>query len=430
MTESTKQQQFQNNGHTIETTINPGCQVRFDITITPEATAKAHKKAVKEVSKQVVMPGFRKGKAPAALVTEKYGSQVNKQWRETLFDIAFQKAVTTSQTFPYSQKSIQNGKIETLDLTNGATLWVEFEAMPQIPEFNAGAITLKRVTPETIHDTKIDQVIEDLRYQHCEWETIEGGNISEGDFIDIDIKNLEENGGMLAQDTRVEVAAGKLGRWLLNLLLGKKVGESVEGISELDETGNPDTFTPTRCQVTIKGHYRASLPPLDDELAKKCGVENAELLKQRIREDLENVEAEKAHHQTLEQLKKTVIETYRFEVPESMVKENAGRLISSRKRQIENTSDDSKAQQEALEQLKEKSYSEVTDFLRWKFFITQIINEQKIKANEQEVIKEMIHMQVTGQVSPKSDEEHAALYEEIHSRVLETKATNYLLNLL
>ncbi len=81
----------------------PACVVEFDVEATEKLVQTAHKKAIKAVCKEVTIPGFRKGKAPDALVVTKYEPAINKEWEKSLRISPLQHA-TISLGSPYFTK--------------------------------------------------------------------------------------------------------------------------------------------------------------------------------------------------------------------------------------------------------------------------------------------------------------------------------------
>ena len=81
------------------------------------------------------------------------------------------------------------------------------------------------------------------------------------------------------------------------IVLGMNVDQSAEGTSEREDrafsgTNAPD-FKPTPVRVTIKSIKQADLPAVDDELAKKAGVDTVEELQKRIVSSLERTNVER-----------------------------------------------------------------------------------------------------------------------------------------
>src|SRR5690349_13470758 len=72
----------------------PHCMIEYDIECFEELTKEAYGKAVKAVSKEVSMQGFRKGRAPEELVIKHYTPQIEKQWQEEIANLAYKEAAS------------------------------------------------------------------------------------------------------------------------------------------------------------------------------------------------------------------------------------------------------------------------------------------------------------------------------------------------
>ncbi|MEM1283508.1 MAG: trigger factor, partial [Chlamydiota bacterium] len=227
---STKTTEHKNDHYTVQVDKEPGCQITFTITVSPEATKKEHVTALKGVNKQVSLPGFRKGRAPNELIMKHYAQHVEKEWKEALLHKAFQEAMKLTDVVPFTRESVKNADIKDCSLDEGAKVTVKFEAMPDVPEIDVATLNIETVEAEPVTEKKIEQIIEDIRYQFAEWENVEDRPVKEGDFVDVDIENLDDEGTFICQDTRLEVVKGKMGTWLIDLLIGMKPSESAEAL--------------------------------------------------------------------------------------------------------------------------------------------------------------------------------------------------------
>jgi len=117
---------------TIQVERSPGCQIKLDVQVSKKGIDVAEKKAIKSINKQVTLPGFRKGRAPAPLVREHYGSHVDQEVREQLVRTTFAEAVEAVNLYPSSQNALQKPKVVSLDKEQ-ANLVFSFESVPETP---------------------------------------------------------------------------------------------------------------------------------------------------------------------------------------------------------------------------------------------------------------------------------------------------------
>lgn len=72
-------QSFQNENISMTLTREPFCRVHLDVIVTPKAVKASHHQAMRNINKEVSVPGFRKGKAPESMVLKNFGSHVEKE---------------------------------------------------------------------------------------------------------------------------------------------------------------------------------------------------------------------------------------------------------------------------------------------------------------------------------------------------------------
>src|SRR5690606_5222522 len=90
MTDSTAQE-FSQSDIRVSLRTFSGCRKEAEVVVGKELLAEAHREAVKAVRKEVSLPGFRKGKAPDAVVLKKFPTQIDSEEKQKLADLAFRK---------------------------------------------------------------------------------------------------------------------------------------------------------------------------------------------------------------------------------------------------------------------------------------------------------------------------------------------------
>ncbi len=205
------------------------------------------------------MPGFRKGKAPDDYVVNKFGSHVEREWREQNTGNRIPRGDEAYPIVSSSQRQHQIGKDHTISRTEESKVTVEFESMPTVPDVSVEGIVIEEVAAEPVNDEKVNQFIEDIRYQFADWKEVVGRAVREGDFVDLDIVSIENPEQLDLKDTRVEVATGKIGQWLYDLLIGMNSGESRDGMSAQEPGKETPEFKPTNVRVTLNSIHESHL---------------------------------------------------------------------------------------------------------------------------------------------------------------------------
>jgi trigger factor len=387
-----------------------------------------HEKAIKAINKEVSLPGFRKGKAPKELIMKNYAPHVDKEWKEQLLQTSFNEAIKLTNLYPFNKNSVKNAQTQKISLNEESVISVTFESSPNVPNVDIKEIEFEQVPVEPIQEGKVNQIIEDIRYQFAEWEPITGRAVEAGDFVDVDIENLDTPGEFVCRDTRIEVKEGKIGKWLINLLVGMNVGESKDAVSEQEPGQNHPNFRPTHCRVTVNEIQGSTLPEVNDELAVKAGVASVAELRAKIEQNLQSAQEQEALKKKRTLIEKAIISKYSFDIPESLVVDRVQHILASKKAQLEGNGDADAANLEStLKQAEEEAFKEVRDSYQWYFLARQVANEQSIDVPHEEVVSEIIRQRYT-------DPEAAALfnhaapeevYSYIFSKMVSAKVADY-----
>ena len=219
--------------------------------------------AYKTLSEKINIPGFRKGKVPAAMIDQRVG-------RGAVLDEAINAALPNF----YSQAAKENDvlvigrpNVDITELKDNEKLsfTVEVDIRPEIalPDFAQIKIEVDDVV---VTDSDLDKQIESLQIRFGTLTTVEK-TVESGDFVSIDLLATDggkEIDGGSANEISYEVGSASMIEGLDEALIGLKVGESKSFESAL--VGMPDN-PKASVQVTPKAVKNRELPPLADAFA-------------------------------------------------------------------------------------------------------------------------------------------------------------------
>ena len=318
-----EQLEYANNLLKIKVHRKPNCKVELEVEAAAPLVKEAHKKAVKLVGKEVVIAGFRKGKAPEELVAKHYPKPIESEWQKTTSDAALKEALKLIK-IPLLNNELKIGyNVKSLSLSEGAKLIFFFETEPTIPTIDPKEITLKTVERPLVNEDKVNETIRQLQLFFAEWTPVFDRGIQEGDFVMLDVDIIEEDPPRkLFADVRFEVTDRSMAKWMKNIILGHRKNEIVEGVSVPDDDASAkdkETLKPQKVRVVIKHVEQATLPELTDDFAQKMGTPSVEVMKTNV----ENLLNQKADAHVLEKQREEVSEIlltkYPFDVPSSLI---------------------------------------------------------------------------------------------------------------
>lgn len=309
--------EFRNENVTVAVSEQPNCRVTFEMNISPQASEAAYRKAIKNVTREVSLPGFRKGRAPEKLILQHYAKHIDDEWRLVLTNTAFGEAISLTNIHPHSRESFDRPKIKKYSREEGSQVSISFERQPAMPKIDPKNIRLRRVEPQAVTPDRIEQAIEELRTYHAKWEPVEPRAVREGDYVLVDIDTLGEKEERICTNERFHVLEGSMDNWLRKLLIGAHVGESVEGSVESREGQNAPL---AQCRVRINGIVEQVLPPVDEELSKKAGCKDVAELRTNVGKSLEQRAQRQAKQALYQQLEEQLMDLYPIDLPVSWLR--------------------------------------------------------------------------------------------------------------
>lgn len=274
-------------------------------------------RAYQQLAKQIRLPGFRPGKAPAKLLEARVGrGAVLEQVVNEVLPARYSEAVTTGELRPLGQPDIEVTKLE-----DGEELvfTAEVDVRPDIelPELSTLKIS---VEPVEVADDEVEAELEALR---ARFGTLKGVDrpAQTGDFVSIDLSavvNGEDIPDGKAEGLSHEIGSGQLIEGLDEAIVGLADGESATFTTKLvagEHAGDDAEVT-----VTVKSIKERELPDADDEFAQLASefdtlAELRENLTEQVRRVKRIHQAEKIRDNALE----TLLELVEVPLPEAIV---------------------------------------------------------------------------------------------------------------
>lgn len=395
---------FKDDNFSIETTEKPFCITSFKIFVSPDFSQKMYKNALKSVKKHVSVPGFRKGHVPDSVVIDRYKASVEKEWKDEMVTKSYQAASSITKIYPISRESVLNVKIDHLSQQEESIVDIEYEHLPILSDIDLSQIKLPNIQQEPVVDEKVEETLEKTKEMLASWEEIIDREVIEGDFVDISVESLDSDPPKkIVDDRRFEVSSKGMAPWMKKLIIGLKIGESVEGTSELDENASEELkekFHPTKVKITLNKILKIILPELTETLIRILGGDSLEDLKFKVRAKLEREAKVDQKKKLISAFNKSVLQIYKFDLPASLVNGEKMERLRIYMQNFNSLSDNEKKQKEsdvspAIEQ-------EAMDALRLRFIYDQIIKQANISLSNQELNNAL--------------EEHARLYPEMYKK--------------
>ncbi len=239
-------------------------RVRINVEVPFKELQPDFERAYKELAKQVRLPGFRPGKAPAKLLEARIGREaILDQVVNEALPGRYGQAVTESDVRPLGQPDIEVTKKE---YGQELVFTAEVDVRPEIslPDLSALKIT---VDPIQVSDEDVDAELQSLRARFGTLAGVERP-AADGDFVSIDLSANIDGEDVPEASTKGlshEVGSGQLVDGLDDAIVGLSAGESKVFTTTM--AAGPHAAMEAEVTVTVGSVKERELPEADDEFA-------------------------------------------------------------------------------------------------------------------------------------------------------------------
>ena len=306
----------------------------------PAAEVNAgYKKAVQKIADQANIPGFRKGKAPRAIIEMHYGKEAVKQEAfEIVANKAYSEALEQEKLIPVSDPKVEESTFEEgkdMELTIKVTLKPE----PELGEYKGLHVEKKEVE---VTDEQVDAQIKDMMGRDAKMVVAEEGAVIEkGDFAIIDFAGTvdgEPFSGGEGKGYPLEVGSNSFIPGFEDQLVGLSKGDS----TDVEVTFPEDYFVKDLAgkeaifKVNIQDVKRKELPELNDEyVASKTDFKTVEELRANYKERMQKAAEANAKAEYEHELIDLAVANAKFSVPEIMIEDKISQMVEEMKMSLE-----------------------------------------------------------------------------------------------
>src|SRR5205809_6067531 len=295
----------------------PG-EASLAVTVPADSVREAEDRATKAWQARVRLPGFRKGKAPVAVVRKRYAEDIRQAAFEELVRESWRTALAQEQIKPIADPHIHN-----LKWTDGAPVTFEFhvEVRPEIALQRLGGFSVPRtVTPVT--PEQVEAQLAELRAQRAPWVPVEGERPQLKDLVNVTLAQREGAAVKDAQPYQLVLGEGRaipeVEERIMGMLPGETIDATVRFPSDFPEEAKRGQTRNIR--VTLHEVKRQQLPELDDAFAREVGdFDSLDALRRAVRVDLEQDAVREADAKLRADLIEQIIQANRVVAPRPLV---------------------------------------------------------------------------------------------------------------
>lgn len=371
--------------------------------LTVEVSAEDFKAAIKKAFNKnkncFAIPGFRKGKAPQAMIEKMYGEGV-------FYEDAADEAINAS----YAEAMKESG----LDIVSRPEVTIEkigkdepfvYSALVAVkPEVTLGQYKGVEVekADASVSAEDVEAELKKVQEQNARLLTVEDRGVEDGDQTVIDFEGFVDGKGFeggKAEDYPLTIGSHSFIDTFEEQLIGKKIGEECEvnvtfptEYHAADLAGKPATF-----KVTVKEIKVKELPELNDEFASEVSeFDTLDEYKKDVEKKLVEKKEIEANSKNEDAVVAKVVENATMEIPDKMIDAQAENMVQdmARRMQSQGLSLDMylKYTGMTVEQMKEQARPDAEKRIRTRLVLEAVAKAENIQISDEKVDEEVAKM--------------------------------------
>ncbi|MDR1790167.1 MAG: trigger factor [Propionibacteriaceae bacterium] len=375
-------------------------------------------KTYAEVAQQINIPGFRKGKVPAAIIDQRLGKgYVLQEAINEALSPAYSQALEEHEVVPLAQPDIEITKLEEGELVE---FTAEVDIRPEIllPDFSKLTAEVEVLTNVK---AEVDARVDTLRQRFATSKEVKRA-AKEGDLTTINLVAKiggEVIDGGISQDVSYKVGDENMIAGLESAVIGLKAGESAEFTTTL--AGGSHEGEEAEIEVTVTKVQEQQLPKVDDEFAQLVSQFDTVA---EMREDIEKNVREGARYAQLQQgrdrLVEALLEATEVELPEGVIAADVEDRKSSILAQLQQAGMTlaSYLERTGSKETEEEFYAEMEASarraLKTQLILDAIADANDIGVTEEDLASMLMQRAMENGTSPEEEAKHMTEHGHFH----------------
>ncbi len=372
---------------------------KLTVEVSAEEFDKALTAAYNKNKGKFNIPGFRKGKAPQAMIEKMYGVGV-------LYEDAINEALDATYGNAAEESGLEivsRPEIDVVQVEKGKTL-IYTATVAVKPDVSLGeykGIEVARASAD-VTDEDIDAELKKVQEQNSRLITVEDRAVEDGDQTVVDFEGFVDGKpfeGGKGEDYPLTIGSHSFIDTFEEQLVGKNIGEACEvNVTFPNEyhatelAGKPALF-----KVTVKEIKKKELPELNDEFASEVSeFETLEEYKNNIRENVASKKEKAAATENEDRVVEKVIENAAMEIPEAMIDSQVNNMVNdyAKRMQSQGLSLDQymKFTGMTIQTLREQMKPQALKRIQTRLVLEAVAKAEQLTASDEAVEKEIANM--------------------------------------
>jgi trigger factor len=376
-------------------------RIGLKIEVTGDQTTKYYEQAIKNLTNNANIPGFRKGKVPRQVILQRMGqSQIKAMALEALLEPSLNEAIKQSEVPAIGNYQIVSNFGELLQSYAPGQNFIFNAAVDVPPAVSLGTYTgLAVKAEEIVYDpTQVDDFIDRQRREKATTIPVVGRAAKLDDIAVVDyngkLADGTEIGGAQADDFDIELSEGKFISDLVNGIVGMNIGDTrdVNVVFPADYPREDLASAPAIFHVVLKDLKEQELPSLDDDFAKEASdfdtlAEYKASIETRFQE-----QAKKSTDQNIiTAIESALIDVAEADLPETLIERETMNILNQMANQFSQYGMDVNKlfTRETIPKMKENCRNDAIKNLKQQLAIAEIAKKESIVVSDEDIVAKM-----------------------------------------
>jgi len=371
----------------IEIKKQPKSRVEITVSVPAQDFDSCVEQAILDLGKDVELQGFRKGAAPRKLLEAALGErQILDRASTIAVNLSYFKALTENKINAIGNPEI---KITKVARNNPLEFIAEVAVLPEIvlPDYKPIIAQVKK-NPVFVEDKEMEESLKWLQSSLAKF-SLKEGQAQNGDWVEIE---MQINSEPEVQDAFI-LGKGRLTEEIEKNIVGMPAGQDKEFDFAFPKGEK------AKCRIKVKAIKKVELPEIDDAFAKMVGpFETLEMLKKRVKEDIENGKINQEKERVINEAVSKVAQQVDIDIPDVLIEREVEAALHDSAHRIQEelqmTFEEylekiGKTQEEIKKNMRPDAERKIKSYL----VLKEMQKKEKIEATEEEIKKELEKME-------------------------------------
>jgi trigger factor len=367
-------------------------QLKVTVNVAEERVQEQISQLIRKLSRDVQIPGFRRGKAPTQVLVRRFGEEALRAeavegMLEPLMAEILQEV--NADEMAYYPPVLDDMELNPLEIF----LTIPLEPVVKLGDYRA---IRKEIEPIEITDEALNEAIEHIRGHHQVLETVERP-AETGDLVTVSgegrlVENDEPFWHVHEADILLDPAISFPDLPVVENLIGILTGEEKEFTFTFPETYEEEELAGKEAimEITVEKVQSRFLPELDDELVQKEGnYETVEELRESLKTELHDQAFTQAKETLMDEMIDEMLQETEILYPPAAVEVEIDKFLQSLKNEVKRSNlewaDFLSSQQQTEESLREQWREGAIRNVRRGLTLRQFVLEEKIKVTAADI---------------------------------------------